>query len=64
MGRIVEVIRLKLEGEGNCEQEDKNDMAQAQRFHSTQASENSQTEPGEERIRTERVGWGRVPGRL
>lgn len=62
MGRIV--IRLKLEGGGNSKKEDENDMAQAQRFHSTQASENSQTKPGEVQITTEKVRWGRVSGRL
>ena len=65
MGRIVGVLSLELirEGKGNYSKKKKMRW-QKQRFHSIQASENSHTKPEGVRIRAEKTGWGRVPGRL
>lgn len=50
-----------LEGEGNYEEEE-NDTTKVQRFHSTQASENSQTKQRGVRMRAKKVGWGEYLG--
>lgn len=49
------VLRLELEGEGNDSK--KKITWQKQRFHSTQASDSSQTKPGGVRIRAEKAEW-------